>query len=80
MAGSTISAPAMLKPPLSAAAFTSASLPTRMGLRKLSFSSSAAASRIRASVPSVKTMVLGLCFSFSIMDGNWNFSIFDCLL
>ena len=53
-----ISAPSITKPPSAAAAFTSSTLPTNTGVKILSFKSSAAASRILASVPSVKTIFL----------------------
>ena len=62
--------PSMSKPPFSAAALTSASTPTRMGVRKPSFFRRAVASRIRASGPSVNTMVRGLAFSVSISFAN----------
>ena len=61
-----ISAPRMLKPTSSAAAFTSASLPMRMGASQVPASRRALASRMRASVPSVKTMRLGDFFRVSM--------------
>ena len=70
----------MSNPAFSAAAFTAPGSPTKMGARKLSFRSRAAASRIRGSVPSVKTMVLGAVFNFSTMEPKRKFSIFVTLL
>ena len=60
----------MLKPHSSAAVFTASSLPTRMGVRKVPESRRAEASRMRGSVPSVKTMVRGWAFSFSMSSLN----------
>ena len=85
-----ILAPRMLKPASSAAAKTSFSLPTKMGVSQVPAKSRALAAKMRGSVPSVKTMVLGSFFSFSIMVPNPNilfpsknikiFTLFFCIL
>ena len=65
-AGLMISAPRRLKSMSSAAAAISSGLPTITGFKKLPDSRRALASRMRGSVPSVKTIVLGLFFSVLI--------------
>ncbi|SCI80548.1 Uncharacterised protein [uncultured Blautia sp.] len=68
--GSMISAPRMLKPASSAAAWISSRLPTSTGVRKVPDSKRADASRMRGSVPSVKTIFRGWAFSFLIKNSN----------